>query len=166
MNDAQVGGQIVSPGRVGGQPHRVGTHSVVSVAKRENVVVSGVDASHHHGHVVGLGARVDEVAHFQVSRHGGDEPPGVLVDLRVEINGGRVPQLVHLGVQSGVDFRMTMTDADGDDAAEEIQIALAVGVPQPLHGTAVDVKRAGIVVSHRWAQVCVANRYHLGISQA
>ena len=38
--------------------------------------------------------------------------------------------------------RVTMAAANGDDAAEKVQIPLAAHVPEPLHGTPMDVQRA------------------------
>ena len=98
VDDAHVSGQIVSPRRMGGETHGVGTHAVISVAQSQDVVISGVHTRHHHGHIVGFGAGIDEVAHFEIARHGGCEASRVLVDLRVEVNGGRVPEAVDLGV--------------------------------------------------------------------
>ena len=129
VNDAQIGGQIVSPRGVGGQTHRVRTHAVISVAQGQNVVISSVDSRHHHGHIVGFGTRIDEIADFEIARQSGGEPSGVLVDLRIEIDGGRMPESVDLSVKSGIDFRMAMTDADGHDAAEKVQVAFAGSVP-------------------------------------
>ena len=166
VNDAQIGGQIVSPRGVGGQTHRVRTHAVISVAQGQNVVISSVDSRHHHGHIVGFGTRIDEIADFEIARQSGGEPSGVLVDLRIEINGGRVPKAVDLGVQSGVDFRVTMADADGDDAAEKVQISFAARVPEPLHGTPMDVQRARVVVSERWTEILPADRNDFRVGKA
>ncbi len=67
-------------------------------------------------------------------------PPGVMLrellgkrHLRlVREHGGDVLQLVDLRVNLGVHLVVAMADADGDDAAEEIQILVAVGIPDVL----------------------------------
>ena len=163
VDDAQIGWQIVAPGRVRRQAHGVGTHAMVGVSKGDDVVVAGVDSGHHHGHVIGLGAGIDKVAYFEIARHGGRQPTSVFVDLRVEIDGGGVPKTIDLRVKSGVNFRVTVTHADGDDAPEKVQIAFTIRVPKPLHGTAMYVQRAGVVVGHAGTQVFAADGSYLGV---
>ena len=166
VNDPQIGRQIVTPRGMRRQSHGVGTHAVIRVAQSQNVVIAGVNARHHHGHVVGLRSGIDEVAHFKVARHGGRQPASVFVDLRVEIDGGRVPKTIDLRVQSGVDFGMTMADANGDDAAEEIQVTLSGRVPKPLHGSTMNVQRTRIIMRQTGTQILATNRQNLLVRHA
>jgi len=48
------------------------------------------------------------------------------------VDRGDVLQRVHLAVDLGVDFLIAVAHADGDDAAQEIQVLIAVGVPDVL----------------------------------
>jgi len=47
-------------------------------------------------------------------------------------DGGDMLQPVDLGVQLTIYFLVAVPDADGDDAAEKIQVLIAVGIPDIL----------------------------------
>ncbi len=64
--------------------------------------------------------------------------------MRVERGG--VAELVHLRLDRLGDARVGMADADGDDAAEEVEVALPFHVPDMLHLTALERQRIGEVV--------------------
>lgn len=44
-----------------------------------------------------------------------------------------MPQGVDLLLEGLVDLRMAVADADRDDPAEHVQVAITVVVPKPLH---------------------------------
>ena len=106
---------------------------MVGVAQRDHVVVAGVGARHEHGEVVRFRAGVDEVADLELARHLRGELLGVLGDVRVQIDrGGMLEELVLLPRRFD-DVGMTMPDADGDDAAEGVEVTPAALVPDVLH---------------------------------
>ncbi len=55
-------------------------------------------------------------------------------------------ELVDLGLLRAVTRGLAVADADGDDAAEEVEVALAVDVPDVLHLAALDGEGIGEVV--------------------
>ena len=44
-----------------------------------------------------------------------------------------MPEGVDLLLESLVDLRVAVAHADGDDATEHVQVAVAIVVPKPLH---------------------------------
>ena len=81
-----------------------------------------VEARHHHGHVIGLRPAVDEVDALERLGEPFGETLGVLVDLGVQVDIGRVPQRVDLVVQGRAHPWVAMAHADGDDAREEVEV--------------------------------------------
>ena len=47
-------------------------------------------------------------------------------------NGADVLQAIHLGMHLAIDVVIAMANADGDDAAEEIQVLISVRIPNVL----------------------------------
>ena len=115
-------GKLVLPGALSGDAHGGHAHAVVGVAEGEELVVAGVEARHHHGHVVGLGPAVHEVDALERLGQLLGEALGVLVDLWVHVDVGRVPQSVQLVSQGRAHPRMAVTNADGDNSSEKIKV--------------------------------------------
>ena len=69
-----------------------------------------------------------------------------------EEDGRDVLKLVELGMNFGIDFIVTVTDADGEDAAEEIKILVAVGIPDELVFGAFDDEWVFEIVKDRGEQ--------------
>ena len=57
-------------------------------------------------------------------------------------------QLVELRLHLGCDPGIAMADADGDDAAEEVEVLIAIHVPDVLHAPMVHGHRLGVVIRH------------------
>ncbi len=131
--DAEAVRDVELPRAVRGEAHGGGVAAMVGVAQGDDVVVARVGARHEEGEVVGLGTGVHEIADLQVAGHLRGEGGGVFGDLRLEVDRGRVLERGGLIVRGGDDLRMTMADADGDNAAEAVEVALAGLVPDILH---------------------------------
>jgi hypothetical protein len=131
--EAGHGGDGEFPGVMAGEGHADGVAAVVAVAEGEDVVVAGVEAGHEDGEVVGFGAGVDEVDAVEGIREGGGEGFGVFDDGGVEVAGGGVLDEAGLGGEGGGDFGMAVTDGDGADAAEAVEVAAAGFVEEVLH---------------------------------
>ena len=58
---------------------------------------------------------------------------------------GGVLELVHLGFNLGGDTRIAMADGDSHDAAKEIQVLVALGVPQVLHAGVISHQRFRVI---------------------
>ena len=66
-----------------------------------------------------------------------------------EEDGGDVLEFIELGMDFGIDFIVTMADADGEDATEEIEILVAIGIPDELVFGAFDDERVFEIVEDR-----------------
>ena len=64
-------------------------------------------------------------------------------------NGGGVLQFVHLGLDLGGNAGIRMAYGDGDDAAKEVQVLVAIDVPQVLHAGVIGDQRLGEVIGDR-----------------
>ena len=132
MVETEAVGHVVFPGAVGGDAHGRLVAAVVGVAQSDDVIVAGVGTRHHEGEVIGLGTGIDEVAHLQIPGHFRREFLRVLRHVGMQVDGGGVLVEFALFVARGNDVRMAVTDADGDDAAETVEVALALFVPHVL----------------------------------
>jgi hypothetical protein len=107
----------------------------------------GIAARGKNGGFVGLRAAVGEkrLREAPLRRERSD----LLRQSRLRRGGedrGDVLEAVHLLVHARVHALVAVADADGDDAAEEIQVAVAVGVPHVLVLGAIDDERLRVVV--------------------
>ncbi len=115
------------------------------MAQGHNFQPSGIHARDLHSGLIGLGAAVADkaLADFsgsdlrQFFRQGHDG--------FVREDGGSMLQLVHLRFDLGSDARVSMAHGDGHDAAEEIQILVAINVPYVLHGRMVGHERVVVI---------------------
>ena len=78
----------------------------------------------------------------------------------MQINRGGVLQRFVLLVRRGDDVRMAMADADGDDAAEAVEIAFAGFVPDILHLALHDHDRLLVVEKDAGVQELLAQGEH------
>ena len=63
-----------------------------------------------------------------------------------EEDGGDVLEFIDLGMDFGVDLIVAMADADSEDATEEIEILVAIGIPDKLVFGAFDHERVFEIV--------------------
>ena len=154
--DAEGVGDVVLPGVVGGDAHRVGGAAVIRVAQGDDVVVARVGAGEHEGELVGLRAGIDEVADLEVAGHAVGQFLAVLGDAGMEIDGGNVLEPVVLLVDSGEDLGVTVADGNGDDAAKGVEITAAFLVVEVLHRPLHDHKGLAVVVKKRGGEVFFA----------
>lgn len=131
-------GYVEPPRGLRRDAHHVGAHAVVAVAERDEVELLRVQAGEQHGQVVGFRAAVDEVHDLEIPWHFISEPLRVLVDLRVHVDVGGVPEGVHLRCGRRSHFRVAVSHTNCDDAAEEVEVASPRLVKQPLHVALVD----------------------------
>ena len=161
MLHTESGGHVELPRVQACQTHGVWRHAVIAVAQRENLKLARVQASHVHGEIVGLRTAVGEHAHLQIAGHFVHKFARVRVNARIHVDGCGVPQLVNLALQRRVHFGMTVADADGHDAGEQVQVALVVRVPDPLHVRLVDHEVVLVVGEDALAQMGLASVQHL-----
>ena len=106
---------------------------MIAVAQRDDFVRAGVAARGQNGGFIGFGAAVGEEALGQLAaRSDAGDALGQRGLRLIGEHGRDVLQLVDLLVNLSIHRLVAMADADGDDAAEEIQILIAVGVPDEL----------------------------------
>ena len=158
--NAEAVRHIEFPRAVRGQPHAGRIAAVVGIAQRDHVVIAGVSARHQQREIVGFGAGVDEVADFQIARHFRGELLGVFGDVRVQINRGGMLQHFVLLVGSVDHVRMAMTDADGDDAAETVEITPAIFIPDILPLAFHDHDRLFVIEEDAGIQELLAQLQH------
>lgn len=58
-------GYLEPPGRVRRDAHDVRTHTMVSVAEWDDIIVLGVNSCQKHRQIIGLRPTVDEIDHLQ-----------------------------------------------------------------------------------------------------
>ena len=105
---------------------------MITIAQGDEVEIAGVGARHEHRQIGRFRAGVDEIADLQLARHFGGELGGVFGDIGVQINGGRMLQQFVLPPRRLDHVRMAMAHADGDNAAQRIQITAAFVVKEVL----------------------------------
>ncbi len=137
------------PRRMTGDCESHGGAAVIGVAESDDVTRTGVAAGEHNGGFVGFGAAVTKERLLQVAWSDGGDFLGE-GDLGFgEEDGGDVLEFIELGMDFGVDFRVAMANADGENAAEEIEILVAVGIPDELVFGAFDDERLFEIVKDR-----------------
>ena len=154
------------PGVVAREAHRLHTAAVVAVAEGDDVEIAGVGPGHEDGEVVGLGARVREVAHLQVAGHPGREVAGIFRDAGVEVDRGRVLEDFVLPVDGGHDLRMAVAHAHRHDPAEAVEIAAARLVVEILHVPLDDHQGLLVVGEDRGVHELPAEGEHLLLRRA
>jgi hypothetical protein len=133
MLETGEGRDGVFPGAEARQGHAHGISTVVAIAQRKDLVVTGVETGHEDGEVVCFRSGVDEVDPVQRIRKSSREPFGILDDGGVKITGGGVLNEGCLFGESGIHFGMAVAHAYGADAPEAIEVAAARFVPEILH---------------------------------
>ena len=124
---------------------------MVGVAQGHDLVAAGVAARGQDGGFVGFGPAVGEEAFGEAAA--GRERGDLLGERGLRLigeQGGDVLQGIELLVDLGIDLVVAVADAHGDDAAEEIQVLIAIGVPDVLvlgagdyQGLFVEMKNGG-----------------------
>src|SRR5579863_1825914 len=103
--------------------------SAVAVAKRHNVEAAGGHAGYEDCGFVGLRAAVGEEALLDLTGRNLGQFLGELDGLRRRVDARGVLQAVDLILDLAGNVGVGVTDADGQDAAEEIEVAIALAVP-------------------------------------
>src|SRR5438874_12798824 len=108
--------------------------------------MTSMNAGELDGGFIGLSSAVGDIALADLS--GGD----LGQFFRQSDNGlirkqrGGVLELFNLSFDLGGDAGIAMAYGDGHDAAEEIQVFVAVGVPEVLHAGMVGYQRLGVII--------------------
>src|ERR1035438_8736981 len=132
VNHAGVGGSN-APGSLAGERHGLGGTAVIAVAQRHDLRAAGIAARRQNGGLVGFSAAVGEKRLGQLTF--GGKRRNLLGERRLRligVDGGDVLQCIQLAMDFGVDLLIAVAHADGDDAAQKIQVLIAVGVPDVL----------------------------------
>ncbi len=102
---------------------------MVAVAHRQDLVGAAVRRREQQGGVVGLGAGGGEEDPGVGDAGEGGDPLGQLDHRPVEVQGGRVDDPSGLLGHGLGDLGQGVGGHRGEDAAEEVEVAVAVGVP-------------------------------------
>ncbi len=132
MDHARLRGPEL-PGSLTGDGHRHRGAPMIRVAESDDFAIAGVAARGEDGRFVGLGPAVGEegFGKFSIGRETGDLfCQGSLRFVGEE--SGDMLQRVDLTMDCSVHLIVAVADADGDDAAEEIEVLVAVSVPHVL----------------------------------
>ncbi len=150
------------PGAHPGQRHAERRPAMVGVAQGDDLARPGGAASRQNGHLVGFGAAVGEERLRQAAIRGERGDLGGQGRLRLGGEDCRdVAQPVHLLVDRAVDTVVGMADANGDNAAEEVQVLIPVGVPDVLVLGAYEDQRPAEVVKHGREQMVLVRKQYL-----
>ena len=144
MHDADFD-RALAPGVHAGESAGERRASAVAMPQRHYFKVPGVHARHLDRGFVGLGAAVGEVRFLQRARR---DLRQLLrqVDHRLIGKAGRnVLHAIDLRLGSRDHARIAVADADGDDAAEKVEILFALHIPHVLHERVIHGKRIGVV---------------------
>src|ERR1700686_3198203 len=123
------------PGVVRSECQTDGVTSMIPIAQRDDVEVTGERARHENGQVVRFRARVDEITDLQITWHLVREVACILSDIRMQINGRRMLQCFILPIGSGHHLGMAMTDADRHDSSKAVEIPPALLIEHVLAAT-------------------------------
>ena len=125
--DARLGGPAA---RVAGERDRAGRRAVVAAIARDDLVAAGVPACELDRVLVRLGAAVREERHRDVARrHLGDQARERRARLGCHRRADRA-ELVGLLLDRGDEPRVLVADRDVDELRREVEVALAVVVPE------------------------------------
>ncbi len=127
---------------------------MIGVTQRDNLGRSGIAARGQNRGFVRFRAAVGEERFGQLSAR--RDLRQFLGQRRLRLVGedrGDVLQPIDLRVHFPVHLFIAMADADGDDAAEEIQVLIAVGIPNVLILGVRDDQRFLVVVEDAGKQV-------------
>ena len=128
---------------------------------------AGIAAGGEDGGLVGFGTAIREetLGEFAAGRDPGHAFGERYLRL-VRKHSGDVLQLAHLFHDLLVHGLVAVADADGDDAAEEIEVLVAVSVPDELVFGAFDDQRLLEVMEHAGEQVALAGKDDLLLCHA
>ncbi len=166
MNDAGRNDAGFAPGAEPGEGFRQLGVPAVAVAQRQNVVIAGVHARREHGHFIGFRTAVGEIAFLQLAGRN----LGHLLSQRHHGLGGEQGRSVLQAVNLGLDFRghffIGVAHADGDNAAQKVEILLAVHVEEVLALAVVEHQRVFVIGGDAVEQIVfvLANNFVFGHS--
>jgi hypothetical protein len=106
---------------------------VVAVAQGVKLVVPGGQPGKRHGRVVGLGARAHQEDPVEAGRAAFGQGLGVHHLGLAQVPGRGVDQLLRLLLVGGHDPGVAVARRDRGDAADQVQVAPALVVPEVLH---------------------------------
>ncbi len=160
VDHAGLGDAAQPPRSDSGHGHGHGRAAVVGVPERDDLARPGVTAGGEDCGFVGFGAAVGEEGLGQLSARG--DSGQLLRQRRLRLISEDRGDVLH-GLQLLHDLpgygRVGMADADGHDAAEEIQILVAVGIPDELVPGARQHQGSLVVVKHRGEDVLLLREY-------
>lgn len=125
----------------------------IGVAQSHHIEVAGGHAREKDGGFVGFRAGIGEKALLQIAGSDGRDFFGERDDVLIGIKRGRVLEAVHLRGHLAGDLGVAVADGDSEDAAKEIEVLVAVEIPDVLHRAAVGHQRLLEVVGHRGPEV-------------
>ncbi len=129
-DDARHPGLVRPPARIAGERDPAERGAVVRPIARDDLVPPGVHAGELDRVLVGLGAGVREERHREVAgRDLGQQPPEPRAGLVRHRRPDRA-ELVGLLLDRGDDLRMLVPDVDVDELGREVEVALAIVVPE------------------------------------
>ena len=123
------------------------------MTQRDHFEVTGVHARYLDSSLVCLSAAVREEALGDLSRSDLSDFLGKCDDGFVGEESRSVLQLVDLRFHLRGNPRVGMTNRDGHDAAEEVEILVAIGIPEILHAGVICDERLREVRCDRWEKI-------------
>ena len=105
--------------------------AVVAAVRRQHLVAAGVHAGHADGVLGRLGAAVGEEHHVEVAGRQLGDQPGRLAAGVVGVERGDRAQLVGLLLDRRDELGVLVADVDVDELAGEVEVAVALVVPEP-----------------------------------
>ncbi len=106
-----------------------------------------------HRHFVGFRAAVGEVAFLELARGNLGQFLGQRDNGFIGVERGGVLELVHLGLDLPRDLLVAVAHADGEDAAEKIEILPTFDIEDVLATGVVDHQRLGVIVDHAGEEI-------------
>src|SRR6185503_2729924 len=116
-----------SPRALPGQRERQRGSSVIRVTQRDDFAVAGVAAGSEYCGLIGFRAAVGKERFRQLAAR--RDRRDLLGERRLRLvrkQGRDMLKRIELLVNLGVDGLIAVSDADGDDAAEEIEVLVAI----------------------------------------
>ena len=152
LTDARHAGFAVPAPRVAGERDRAGGGAVVAAVGRQHLVPPGVQAGHADRVLGGLGAAVGEEHHVRSPGASSAISRAASLRMSLAMAGATVHSRSACSLMAATSSRVLVADVDVDQLAGEVEVAVALVVPEPGALGAGDRRRGSSApcADHEW----------------
>src|SRR5271165_287653 len=133
---------------------------MVTILKRDHVVVSGKGPRHKDGEIICLGAGIYEVANFEIARQLRREIACIGSDVWMQVNRGGMLERLVLQICRRDNFGMTVADANSRYTSEPVEVSPSLFIQKILTFTLNDHHRLPVKKKESRMQEFLSQRQH------